>query len=354
MTLTERDMAVITTAPIIARTDDLTRPEWLQLRHSGLGGSDAAAVLGLSKWTSSYGLWLDKTGRAPDDDNSTLAQRRGTFLEEFILAEACRQDPDLQIDRAPYMLRHPDVPVMFANTDGLAVHNRRPLRGGAEAKNVHPYQVRDWSDGPPPYYEVQCLHYMAVLGLTWWVVVADCGGDDLRVHYIERDDDVIGALVAAEQEWWQRHVIEDREPAVDGSKAATEALALIEARAGTVRVLDDDERARVEYLFRQLAHDKAVLAEVGAAVDLTKNTLRQLMGEATELEDADGDRWATWRRAKDKTVTDWPAVARTAALGLGVPLDELAAPHTTTTPGSRTLRTDPGIKNIEKEATHGQ
>ena len=62
--LTERDIAVITSAPVIARTDELTRAEWLQLRHSGLGGSDAAAVLGLSKWTSSYGLWLNKTGRA--------------------------------------------------------------------------------------------------------------------------------------------------------------------------------------------------------------------------------------------------------------------------------------------------
>ena len=349
MTLTERDLAVITAAPIIANTDELTRAEWLTLRRSGLGGSDAAAVLGLSKWTSSYGLWLDKTGQAPDDDNSTLAQRRGTYLEEFILNEATAQDPDLHIDRAPYMLRHPDVPIMFANVDGLAVHTKRRGRGGAEAKNVHPFQVRDWPEGPPPYYEVQVLHYMAVLGLTWWVVVADCGGDDLRVHYVERDEDVIEALVAAEQQWWQRHVIEGIEPAVDGSKAATEVLALIEARAGAVKVLDPDEQAEVEDLFRQLAHDQEVVKEATSGVDLTKNTIRQMLGEATELEDTDGTRWATWRQQKDKTTTDWQAAARSAALGLGVPLDELAAPHTTTSPGPRVLRVDGGIKHITKE-----
>ena len=63
----------------------------------------------------------------------------------------------------------------------------------------------------------------------------------------------------------------------------------------------------------------------------------------------DGTRWATWRQQKDKTTTDWKAAARSAALGLGVPLDELAAPHTTTSPGPRVLRVDGGIKHITKE-----
>lgn len=351
MALTEKDMAVITAAPIIGRTDELTRAEWLDLRRTGLGGSDAAAVLGISKWTSSYGLWLDKTGQAPGDDNSTLAQRRGTFLEPFILAEAAAQDPDLQIDRAPYMLRHPSHGCIFANIDGAAVHNRRLGRGGAEAKNVHPYMVKDWADGPPPYYEVQVFHYMAVLGWSWWVVVADCGGDDLRVHYIERDEDTIEALVAAEADWWQRHIVEGVEPTADGSKATTEALALIEARTGTALVLDPDEQPEVEDLFRQLAHDKAVAEDVEASTSEAKNRLRQLMGEATELVDVDGNKLATWRPQKDKTTTAWKTAAESAALALGVPVDELAAPHTTTSPGPRVLRVDAGIKHITKEAS---
>ena len=349
--LTERDMAVITAAPIIANTDELTRPEWLQLRRSGLGGSDATAVLGLSKWTAGYGLWLDKTGQADDTDNSSLAMRRGHHLEPFILAEAMAADPDLHIDRAPYMMRHPEHPIMFANIDGAAVHNRRRDRGGAEAKNVHPYSARDWADGTPAYYEAQCLHYMAVTGFTWWVVAADLGGDDLRTFYIERDDEIIEALVAAELAWWQRHVIEGEPPAVDGSKAATEALALIEARAGAVKVLDPTEAAEIEDLFRQLAHDQAVAKELDDATGLAKNTLRQLMGEATELEDTDGNRWATWRRQKDKTAVDWKATTEAAALALGVPVADLAAPHTTTSPGPRVLRTDPGIKHITKETS---
>jgi len=351
MALTEKDMAVITTAPIIARTDELTRPEWLEFRRKGLGGSDAAAVLGLSKWTSSYGLWRDKTGQADDTDQSTLAQRRGTFLEPFILAEAVAQDPDLQIDRAPYMMRHPEHRFLFANIDGAAVHNRRFGRGGAEAKNVNSHLASHWADGVPGYYDAQVHHYMAVTGWTWWVVAADLGGDDLRVYYIERDEDLIEALVAREAEWWQRHIVEGVEPTADGSKATTEALALIEARAGTVMVLDPDEQPEVEDLFRQIAHDKAVADDVDESMTAAKNRIRQLMGEATELHDAEGNKLATWRPQKDKTTTAWSAAAERAAFALGVPLDELAAPHTATKPGPRSLRIDAGLKHITKEAS---
>lgn len=349
--LTERDLAVTTSAPIIARTDELTRADWLTLRREGLGGSDAAAVLGLSNWTSSYGLWLDKTGQAPDDDQSSLAMRRGTYLEPFILAEAMAAEPDLHIDRAPYMMRHPGHSFLLANIDGAAVHSQRLGRGGAEAKNVNPHMAKHWADGVPAYYDAQVHHYMAVTGWTWWVVAADLGGDDLRTYYIERDDDLVEALIAREVEWWQRHIVEGIEPTADGSKATTEALSLIEARAGTALVLDPDEQPEVEDLFRQLAHDKAVADEIDDSMSTAKNRLRQLMGEATELVDVDGNKLATWRPQKDKTATAWKTAAESAAFALGVPLDELAAPHTTTSPGPRVLRVDAGIKHITKEAT---
>jgi len=107
----------------------------------------------------------------------------------------------------------------------------------------------------------------------------------------------------------------------------------------------------VEDLLRQIAHDKAVAEDVKASSGTAKNRLRQLMGEATELVDIDGNKLATWRPQKAKTTTEWSAAAEAAAFALGVPLDELAAPHTTTSPGPRVLRVDAGIKHITKEAT---
>ena len=44
------------------------REQWLKARQKGIGGSDAAAVLGLSPWKSNVRLWEEKTGlREPED-----------------------------------------------------------------------------------------------------------------------------------------------------------------------------------------------------------------------------------------------------------------------------------------------
>ena len=116
-------------------------------------------------------------------------------------------------------------------------------------------------------------------------------------------------------------------------------------------LLESLPRPEVEDLLRQIAHDKAVAEDVKTSTDTAKNRLRQLMGEATELVDIDGNKLATWRPQKDKTTTEWSAAARAAAFALGVPVDELAAPHTTTSPGPRVLRVDAGLKHVTKEAT---
>ena len=34
--------------------------EWMDMRKSGIGGSDASAILGLSPWKSPMDIWLDK------------------------------------------------------------------------------------------------------------------------------------------------------------------------------------------------------------------------------------------------------------------------------------------------------
>ena len=43
-------------------------PEWLAFRKTGLGGSDAAAILGLSPFKTNVEVWEEKVGlREPED-----------------------------------------------------------------------------------------------------------------------------------------------------------------------------------------------------------------------------------------------------------------------------------------------
>lgn len=351
-------VAEATGATVLHDLDTIDRPEWLSLRKSGLGGSDAAAILGVSPWTSGYTLWLDKNRTDSPDDQATLAMRRGTHLETFILTEAMNVDPDLTVYRAPYMLAHPDHPHLRANLDGLAHHVKRRTWGGVEAKNVNAFMAKHWADGPPAYYEAQVGHYLACCPLIdWWAVVADFGGDDLRVFYLDRESVPVETIVERELAWWQRHMVDGVAPDPDGHAATTDAMKAYEPAApeqtATVGL------AEVQDVFARIAEARAMGAMATEAEDAAKNELRLLMAEASVLTDEADHQWATWRQGKDKTETNWQAVAIELAGLLAEtrdgesPDDVLAATaqiFTTTKPGPRVLRVDAGLKNL-KETT---
>ena len=68
---------------MIKKVTTKNHEEWLELRSHYLGGSDAAAVVGLNAYASPYSLWTEKTRRVPGFSGN-LATEVGTFLEEFV------------------------------------------------------------------------------------------------------------------------------------------------------------------------------------------------------------------------------------------------------------------------------
>ena len=73
---------------ILCDTKGMTNEEWLKVRMHGpkgnipytVGGSDVAAIFGVSPWTSPLELWLIKKGRMKPKEKENAAQlRMGTF-----------------------------------------------------------------------------------------------------------------------------------------------------------------------------------------------------------------------------------------------------------------------------------
>ena len=48
---------------VLTPTAGLTHEEWLEFRRNGIGGSDAACVLGISPFRTGVDLYYDKLGR---------------------------------------------------------------------------------------------------------------------------------------------------------------------------------------------------------------------------------------------------------------------------------------------------
>lgn len=139
------------------------RAAWLARRRAGIGGSDAAAVVGLHPWLSPLGLFFDKTGAVGADTEPTEAMEWGIRLES-VVAQAWSEKNQQPIKRFPpydpaNILAHPEHPWMIANLDGLVLADDTSIPFD-DTDDVHPVAVleiktasgwaaADWDDGVP-------------------------------------------------------------------------------------------------------------------------------------------------------------------------------------------------------------
>ena len=107
-------------------TVGMSREDWLAERRKSIGGSDAAAVCGLSKWESPYSVWANKRGLTPEKEQ-TEAMRQGRDLEGYVAERFC-EGTGLKVRRENAILINPKYPFAHANVDRMT-HAGRPLTG---------------------------------------------------------------------------------------------------------------------------------------------------------------------------------------------------------------------------------
>src|SRR5690606_15971722 len=111
----------------LVSTENLAREEWLQVRSQGIGGSDIAAIVGVSPWDTPLSIYLRRVGELPEKEE-TEAMYWGTVLEEVVAQEYKRRHPEVQVRRVNAVLQHPETPYFLANIDReIRIKGRRPL-----------------------------------------------------------------------------------------------------------------------------------------------------------------------------------------------------------------------------------
>lgn len=200
----------------------MSREEWLELRRHSIGGSDAAAIVGLSKWASPYTVWADKTGRLPDKPD-TEAMRQGRDLEEYV-AQRFSEATGKRVKRCNAILYNPAYPHSHADVDRMIVGEN----AGLECKTTSTLDVKQFRgvEFPEKYY-AQCVHYMAITGADRWYLAVLVLGKEFHVYTLERDEAEIRALMDAETAFWEQYVETDTPPAADGAESTTDAIRTI-------------------------------------------------------------------------------------------------------------------------------
>lgn len=206
-------------ALVFKKTADMDRNEWLEWRKKGIGGSDAAAIVGLDRYRSAFDVYAEKLGLKQEEPDNE-AMRQGRDLEEYVAARFM-EATGKKVRRRNAMLQHPDYPFMLANIDRWVVGEN----AGLECKTTSVLNPTKFDKGEyPANYYVQCMHYMAVTGAKKWYLAVLVLNRAFYVFEIERDEDEIKALIKAEKDFWENHVLKQIPPAPDGSESAKEII----------------------------------------------------------------------------------------------------------------------------------
>ena len=202
-------------------TKDMSHDEWLQARNKSIGGSDAAAVLGLSKYKSPFALWAEKTGKViPEDISDKEAVRLGNDLEQYV-ADRWMEATGKKVRRENNILINEEYPFAHANIDRAVIGEH----AGLECKTTSDWnKVKQLRAGEvPPEWYCQCCHYLAVTGAERWYLACVAFGAGFFCFTIERNQAEVDALVAAESDFWEL-VTSNTQPALDGSESSQEAV----------------------------------------------------------------------------------------------------------------------------------
>ena len=125
----------------LVKTTDITREQWLEYRRTGLGGSDAAVVMGLTPYRSKIELWADKTGRMPETEDNE-AMRTGRDLEQYVAERFC-EAAGKKVRRRNYIFQHDEYDFITANVDREIIGEN----AGLECKTTSAFAKADFDSG---------------------------------------------------------------------------------------------------------------------------------------------------------------------------------------------------------------
>lgn len=287
----------------------ISHEEWLEHRKTGLGGSDAGAIMGVSPYKGMFSVWADKNGQLPPvEDNE--AMRQGRDFEDYV-ARRFAERTGKKVRRERRMLRSVQHPCMLADIDRRLIGER----AGLECKTSKDIYLKRYKNGDfPMEYYCQCLHYMVVTGWEAWYLAVLVYGTGLLVFKLVRGertepeegvdavvsvDEDLEALASAEEAFWRDYMLGGAIPPADGLRATREALGLVYAASDGTAVDADDEADGLLCELAQLKRDKKAIE---ARILAGENQIKAAMGQAEIMTGTAAS--ATWKGRTQRRISE--------------------------------------------------
>ena len=266
-------------------TSAMSRSEWLKLRASGIGGSDAGAIMGLNKYATPLSVYFAKKDLAVQEGSK--AAEWGNILEDPIRQKA-REELGIEIETVPGMFTNKEHDFMNANFDGLVFVEGEKEIAGSVVSGLGGHEIKTSRTGDgfttdeiPDSYYAQVQHYMAVTGLTFFVLTVFIFDQYTGRHYvIPRNEEFIERLIEAESTFWNDFVLTNVMPAPTGNE---NELDLVKALPMAAEITLGED---VETMLEEKAVIDGQIKELQEKSDILKEQVLLKMTEASDEENA--------------------------------------------------------------------
>jgi len=186
--------------------------EQKELRKKGIGATDCAVVMGLSKYKTPYELWLEKTNRREEEAILTDDRLHLRHAHEETISREYMRRKNVKLRRVNQTIFHKQLPFMLCNLDRVIIGQKKII----ECKSSSGFMREHWgetgSDQAPIEYLLQVQHQMACAEYENADIAALIDIDDYRIYSIQRNEKIIQKIKDACEKFWNENVLADIPP----------------------------------------------------------------------------------------------------------------------------------------------
>ena len=193
---------------------DITKEkEFRQKRKDGIGGSDIAAILGISPFKRPIDVYLEKTEFEQQSEfNNNPAILRGKRMEKYIIEEY-EERTNNKVTTNVETIYHPDYPFIYANIDGIIAEDKIVI----EAKSC---SSNKWQ-AVPNYYETQAAYYAMITDCKRVDIPVVFNGFEYQCFKYHRNEMFEKVLLDKAVKFWTKHVLKKKPPAITSAEDVT-------------------------------------------------------------------------------------------------------------------------------------
>jgi len=283
-------------------TIEMTDEVWAEKRNHGIGGSDVAAILGLSDYKTAVDVYLEKIGeKEPVKPNPKMIA--GNMMED-IIASWWASENGFRIQRDNKIRIHPKYNIFMGNIDRLIIDNGHGRGTGIlECKNTTSFAFKQWeNEGLPKTHFCQTLYYMGLSGHKWGEVAVLVDGWNLKSIPIEFDKEFIELMYEQLLDFWYNHVMVHRPPL---ARDENDVKSLFK-RVNNEKTLDATSNETLIKACHSLAALKSELKKLESKEKSLEAEIKIAMMDSTILT-AGEEILATWKQNKDGKKFDFQA-----------------------------------------------